>query len=339
MPDQPASLESQPPYRFHRLIGSHPLMMHLYELIGLVAPTDVTVHIYGESGVGKELVADAIHHLSGRRAGRFAKVNCSTIPHNLLESTLFGHVKGAFTDAHRDQQGIVEYAHDGTIFLDEIGDVSPDMQVKLLRLLQSHEYSRVGEALTRKADIRIITATNRHLEDLVARGRIREDFYYRINVFPLRIPPLRNRSQDILALSSYFISKFNQRFSKSITGLSDEVAKLFEQYQWPGNVRELENALEHAFVIAKSGAIEMQHLPDLLSHSDPAGLSQRVERQHYRSSHAIPVEEEKLAILDALEASDGNKTKAAAMLGFSRVTLWKKLNRYGLANHNSKMEH
>ena len=304
----------QPETRLHSIIGAHPLMLQLYEMIELVAETDVTVHICGESGVGKELVAEAVHHLSKRSTKRFVRLNCSTVPGALFESALFGHVKGSFTDAHRDQQGFVEYAQGGTIFLDEIGEVSHDHQVKLLRLLQSREYSRIGEATTRKADIRIITATNKELTQLVAAGKIREDFYYRINVFPLRAPPLRSRISDVGLLTRHFIEKFNQRFAKKISGVSPQVEKIFHEYSWPGNVRELENALEHAFVVTSSGTICPEHLPDSLFHSTPRRRRATIEDQ--RSS-----------ILAALEKSGGNKAEAARLLHISRVSLWKKLKK------------
>jgi transcriptional regulator with PAS, ATPase and Fis domain len=298
----------------------------------------VTVHVCGESGVGKELVADALHHLSPRHAARFVKVNCSAIPSTLLESALFGHVRGAFTDAHRDQQGYIEYAHGGTVFLDEIGEVSHEMQVKLLRLLQSHEYNRVGEAVTRKADIRIITATNRDLEELVAQGKIREDFYYRINVFPLRIPPLRSRKSDIADLSRFFIDKFNKCFSKNITGLSQEVQTIFEKYSWPGNIRELENTIEHAFVIAQSGLIELRHLPQTIANSGVAGLSRGIESSMLALSSPSNAQDECKLIASALSRTNGNRTRAAKLLGVSRVTLWKKLRKFHINELETKGE-
>ena len=311
-----SSLEQHEPQaeRLHSIIGAHPLMLQLYEMIQLVAETDVTVHICGESGVGKELVAEAVHHLSKRSSKRFVRLNCSTVPGALFESALFGHVKGSFTDAHRDQQGFIEYAQGGTIFLDEIGEVSQDHQVKLLRLLQSREYSRVGETIPRKADIRIITATNKDLTDLMHGGKIREDFYYRINVFPLRTPPLRSRISDVKLLTRHFIAKFNQRFSKSISGVSAEVEKIFMEYEWPGNVRELENALEHAFVVTSTGMICPEHLPDTLFHGKSPKKRDLLENQ--RST-----------ILAALEKSGGNKAEAARLLHISRVGLWKKLKK------------
>lgn len=309
---------------FQSLVGSSPPMQRLFELIQLVSKTDVTVHIFGENGTGKELVADAIHHLSSRSGKRLVKVNCSAIPGTLLESTLFGHAKGAFTGAHKESQGYVEYADGGTLFLDEIGELSHDIQVKLLRLLQSREYSKVGESRVRKADLRILTATNRDLRELVEQGKMREDFYYRINVFPISVPSLKERGEDILILAHHFIELFNHRFSKKMVGLSKEAADLFANYRWPGNVRELEHSIEHAFVLASNGYIEPRHLPSLLkeeTETEQASLTQEGD--------------EREAILHALSRTEGNKTKAAMLLGYSRVTLWKKLKRYGLAEVTS----
>jgi transcriptional regulator with PAS, ATPase and Fis domain len=258
-------------HSFCEITGRHPSMQRLFELVELVAKTDVTVHIFGENGTGKELVASAIHHLSSRSKKQFIRLNCSTIPATLLESTLFGHAKGSFTGAHKDQIGFVEEAEEGTLFLDEIGDVSSDIQVKLLRLLQSREYSRVGETQLRKANIRILTATNQDLRRLVQEGKIREDFYYRIHVFPLVVPPLRNRREDIELLVKHFIAVFNGRFSKEITGVSEDALEMLSAHDWPGNVRELENAIEYAFVLASCGEIRREHLPGHLS--APASLA------------------------------------------------------------------
>lgn len=324
----------------HHIIGSHPLMHHLYQLITLVAQTDVTVHICGESGVGKELVADAIHHFSTRSASRFVKLNCSTIPSTLLESSLFGHVRGAFTDAHRDQQGFIEYAQGGTIFLDEIGELSPDLQVKLLRLLQSHEYCRIGETITRHADVRVITATNRDLKELVEHGKVRDDFYYRINVFPLGVPPLRNRKSDIEELAKFFIAKCNGKFSRSVEGLSAEALALLHAYDWPGNVRELENAVEHAFVMTHKGLILPEHLPQCIVtyHPQAGTLQARIETQRLGTPlrRGMSAEQERSAILAALKQTSGNKAHAASLLGVSRVTLWKKLKSWGDAAEEFK---
>lgn len=330
------STATSPQARFHNLIGSDPLMLHLYEMIDMVSKTDVTVHIYGESGVGKELVAEAIHYFSQRREHRFVRLNCSAIPGTLLESALFGHVKGAFTDAHRDQQGYVEYAQGGTILLDEIGEVSHDGQVKVLRLLQSREYSRVGETMSRKANIRVITATNKDLTELMHLGKIREDFFYRINVFPLHVPPLRSRISDIELLTKHFIQKFNERFSKNLSGISAKVLEIFQRYSWPGNVRELENALEHAFVIAQSGVIQTEHIPEALtstSHHHAHSIQQSIEKKVLvgrNAAHHFEPEEEKTLLLSALKQTHGHKSEAAKLLGISRVSLWKKIKNYGL---------
>lgn len=314
---------------FSSIIGVCPKLLQLLHNIELVARTDVTVHICGENGTGKELVADALHQLSSRRQNPFIKINCSAIPSALLESALFGHSKGAFTGASKDQEGFIERAEGGTLFLDEIGDVSAEIQVKLLRLLQNREYSRVGETVVRRADIRIVTATNRDLKDLVHQGKVREDFFYRIHVFPLEVPPLRERGDDIFLLAEHFRALFNKLYSKSIVGFSDQARILLLNYDWPGNVRELENAMRRAFILAQEGLIEHTHLPsDVVAAGSTSDSSSGSATTEDGSEHAA---EERDAIVAALETAAGNKTKAAEILGYSRVTLWKKLNRYGIA--------
>ena len=302
-------------------------MLHLYQLIELVAETDVTVHIQGETGVGKELVADAIHHLSARRTARFVKLNCSAIPSTLLESALFGHVRGSFTDAYRDQPGYIETAHGGTILLDEIGEISPDLQVKLLRLLQSHEYARLGEPVVRHANVRVITATNRDLKELVERGRIREDFFYRVNVFPLIVPPLRARASDIPLLAMHFLKACNARFSRSVEGFTPEALQAMREYTWPGNVRELENAIEHALVILRTGMIDRNSLPSAIA-DWRSPLTRRIEKASTALDwRQLTPEQESVAIQEALEQANGVRSRAASILGISRVSLWKRLKK------------
>jgi transcriptional regulator with PAS, ATPase and Fis domain len=309
---------------FEGMIGQHPSMKKLFELAALVAGTDVTVHIYGQSGAGKELVAEAIHRLSPRSQKRLVKLNCSTIPATLLESTLFGHAKGSFTGANKDTEGFVEYAEGGTLFLDEIGDVSHDVQIKLLRLLESREFSRVGETRTRFADIRIVTASNRDLRQLVDQGNIREDFFYRINVFPLTIPALKERRSDVPILANHFVARFNKRLRKNILSISPEALAMLERYDWPGNVRELQHAIEHAFVKAANGFLLPEHFPPFEGTSLTAAIP--VE----------PVEKDSGKVLDEasirreLAATNGNASKAAKRLGVSRVTLWKHMKRLGV---------
>lgn len=312
---------------FQGMVGTHPLMKELFELTALVAATDVTVHIKGPSGTGKELVAEAIHRLSPRSQKRLVKLNCSTIPTTLLESTLFGHTKGSFTGAVKDTEGYVEFAEGGTLFLDEIGDVSHDVQVKLLRLLESREFSRVGETRTRFADIRIVTATNRDLRKLVEEECIREDFFYRINVFPLEIPALKDRRSDIPSLANFFVERFNKRLRKNIFGLSPDSLALLEAYDWPGNVRELQHAIEHAFVKAANGHLLPEHFPRLDATEDaplavPVSVAQTTPNQTLLTEEAIRRE---------LVAANGNASQAARNLGVSRVTLWKHMKRLGIS--------
>jgi two-component system response regulator HydG len=311
-------------FSFENIIGSSPNMKKLFELIELVSRTGVTVHISGESGTGKELVAEAIHNLSERRLKRLVKVNCSSIAPTLLESSLFGHVKGAFTGAHKDQRGFVEHADGGTLFLDEIGDISLDIQVKLLRLLQSREYQRVGESQTRHIDLRIITATNQNLLSLVEKGKMREDFYYRINVFPVSIPPLRQRLEDIPDLVAHFVQLFNSRFSKEILGVAESALAELSSYSWPGNVRELEHAVEHAFVKAANGNLQSEHFPNYRSQILNSSIVSEIKT----------TEPDELKIISALEKHNGKVALAAKSLGYSRVTLWKKMKRLGISKHS-----
>jgi len=322
---EPTSREvgEQTQTRFPEIVGVSAPMQKLFELVELVSKTDVTVHIHGESGTGKELVAEAIHRLSERSSKRLIKVNCSTIAPTLLESALFGHVKGAYTGAHKDQRGFVENAEGGTLFLDEIGDISLDIQVKLLRLLQSRDYQRVGESQTRHVDLRIVTATNQDLLQLVRQGKMREDFYYRINVFPITIPALRERLEDLPLLVQHFISLFNSRFSKEILGVSDSALQVLRDLSWPGNVRELEHAIEHAFVKASNGYLQPEHLP--AQHNS----AQKPVVQH------VSVKSEEQRIREALKNSNGRIAAAASQLGFSRVTLWKKMKKAGISSRNT----
>lgn len=271
-------IRTQP--EFANIIGGCARMLQLLHNVELVAKTDVTVHIYGENGTGKELIAEALHQLSPRHKKAFIKLNCSAIPNTLLESALFGHSKGAFTGASKEQEGFIERAEGGTLFLDEIGDVSQDIQVKLLRILQNREYTRVGETAIHKADIRIITATNRDLKELVQQGKVREDFFYRIHVFPLEVPPLRERGNDILAIAEHFRALFNKLHSKNVAAFSDDAKAALLAYRWPGNVRELENAIRRAFVLVSGERIELDHLPaDLLE-----GVAKIAREDRLRSS-------------------------------------------------------
>lgn len=315
---------SQKKDAFANFIGCHPTMLRLFHEIELVAMTDVSVHIHGENGTGKELVADAMTKLGARADKPFLKLNCSAIPTTLFESALFGHTKGAFTGANKDQEGFIERAEGGTLFLDEIGDISLDMQVKLLRVLQSGEFSRVGETTIRKADIRIVTATNRNLKELVSQGKIREDFYYRINVFPLTVPSLRERGEDVLLVAEHYRILFNAVFSKQVASFSEEAKRLFLTYQWPGNVRELENILKRAFVLVQGDSIGLEHLPTEITQATKAA-AMPITHDSWGSVANPDVLSEREKILAALRQAGGNKGQAAHLLGMSRVTLWKKM--------------
>ena len=326
---------------FHRMVGESEPMRVAFEELEQAAEVDVTVLIRGETGTGKELAAGAIHALSQRREGPLVCINCSAIPEPLLESELFGHVKGAFTGATRDKPGVFEEAAGGVLFLDEIGDLGARVQVKLLRALQEREVRRVGGNKTIKVDVRIVSATNRDLAAMVASGEFREDLYYRIRVFELALPPLRERHGDLPLLVAHFIEELSRQHDKSVRGLTAEAAECVERYPWPGNIRELRNAIEHAFVTVRGSEVEIKNLP---AEVRQAGAGQRSERhpQHQRSSEgatregaarggaAREDEAERVRILAALREAGGRKTQAAALLGISRVTLWKKIKRFGI---------
>jgi len=291
------------------------------ELAARVAPYDSSLLITGESGTGKEVLARYIHRLSPRSNKPFLALNCSALPDTLLESELFGHVAGAFTGAMRNRAGVFEEAAGGTIFLDEIGDVSPNMQVKLLRVLQSKEIMRLGESKPRRVDVRIIAATNRDLKQAVKEGRFREDLYYRLAVIEIAIPPLRSRREDILPLARYFVGRFAEKLNMPGLKLHASCLSLLEAYDWPGNVRELENAVERAAVLAQGGTIMPEHLPPSVRYgpdaqngaAPPTGTLKDVERRHI------------LAVLDSV---GGHRRQAARLLGISPSTLWRKLKQY-----------
>lgn len=309
---------------FEHLIGDSLPMREVFRRLKLAADSDVTVLVTGESGTGKELAAAAIHAQSARHDRPFLALNCSAIPDSLLESELFGHVEGSFTGATSDKVGIFEAASGGTLFLDEIGDVSPAIQVKLLRVLQEHEIRRVGESKNRKVDVRLVTATNKDLRKLVADGMIREDFFYRIHVFEIRLPPLRERREDIPLLVDHFIHELCQSKGRSVDGIARDALKLMMDYHWPGNVRQLRNAIEHACVTVAGDRISYLDLPPELR--DPHGTSLA------DISNDLSADEraERDRILEALRQTGGNRTKAADLLGTSRVTLWKKIGRYAI---------
>ncbi len=322
------------------LVGKSSLMQELYSLIELASQSQATVLITGESGTGKELVSAAIHNASNRASAPFIKVNCSAIPESLLESELFGHVRGAFTGAVKDKAGRFEMAEGGTLFLDEIGDLTPLIQVKLLRFLQEKEYERLGEGITRKADVRIISATNRDLRALVQQGKFREDLFYRLKVFPVHIPPLRERKEDIGILIEHFIRKFNRETGKKISGLSHDGAVMLMDYCWPGNIRELEHAIEHAFVTCQEEKIGVFDLPSEIRRAEmrvdicktPVPARERTPETDYLYPRTSNVSEEEL--LRTLSECKGNRSEAARRLGIDRSTLWRKINKIKSLNQN-----
>ena len=304
---------------FSGLIGKNTKMQAIYRLIEDVAPTDATVLIQGESGTGKELVAHAIHRHSGRKDGPFVVINCSAYPASLLESELFGHEKGAFTGAIRRRIGRFEEAHSGTVFLDEIGEISPSAQIKLLRVLQTQRFKRIGGDQVLSVDMRILAATNKDLLREVKKGNFREDLYYRLNVIPIVLPSLNERRNDIPILARHFLGLFSTEQGKDIEDFSPEAMRRLLEYSWPGNVRELENAIEHVAVLAKGRRIEVTDLPSPFSDGPSIG---NVE------SAGTMLENEKRLLKTALEECDWNKKRAAARLGISRSSLYSKLNRY-----------
>jgi two-component system response regulator HydG len=294
-------------------------MQLIYKLIEDTAPTDAMVLIQGESGTGKELVARAICQSSYRRKRPFIIINCSAYPATLLESELFGHEKGAFTGAIRQKAGRFEQAHGGTVFLDEIGEIPYSAQIKLLRVLQTHRFERLGGEKTLSVDVRIIAATNKNLLQEVKEGRFREDLYYRLNVIPIYLPPLRERRNDIPLLARHFLRRFASEQGKEIEDFSPEAMRLILNYSWPGNVRELENSFEHAIVLAKGKRIESSDLPSVIQ--EGVSIS-----QYWR--HSTIAEQESELLRDALEESGWNKKEAARRLGISRNTLYVKLKKY-----------
>ena len=306
-------------YSFGEIIGKNARMQEIFELVSDISNTDSTVLIQGESGTGKELIARAIHFNSHRKAKPFIIANCSAYSQNLLESELFGHEKGSFTGAIRRKTGRFELAHGGTIFLDEIGEVSPPTQIFLLRVLQDHRFERVGGEETLEVDVRVIAATNKNLMEEMKKGTFREDLYYRLNVIPIFVPPLRERKDDIPLLTSHFLKRLSREKEKAISGFSPEVMEIFLAHSWPGNVRELENIIEHAVIIAKQDKIFPKDLPHYLLQR-PLPAEELVSLQDY----------EKSLILKTLEETHWNKHQTAKRLKINRSTLYGKMRRYGL---------
>jgi DNA-binding NtrC family response regulator len=310
---------------FGKMIGSSPEMRRIYQIIEQAAPTTASVLITGESGTGKELVAQTIHQLSPRAKMPYVAVNCAAIPETLLESEIFGHEKGAFTGAMERRQGVFELADRGTIFLDEIAEMTPQTQVKLLRVLQERSFRRLGGRVETPVDVRVIAATNVDPLQAVRDGKLREDLYYRLNVFSILLPPLRDRKDDLALLAQAFLSEFAERNAKAAKAVSADAMRRLEQYHWPGNVRELRNVMERATILAEGDFIEPKHLPPLGMPTPAPGGSQ------VALEPGITVEEaERRLIVLTLEHTNDNKTRAAEILGISLKTLHNKLNRLGL---------
>ena len=301
------------------LIAKSKAMLQILELIEQIADSTSNMLIYGETGVGKEVIARVIHDKSMRRDKPFVKVNCATLPENLLESELFGHVKGAFTDAIKNRIGRVQIAEDGTLFFDEIGELSLATQVKLLRLAQDREYERLGSSETKKADVHIISATNKDLQQAILSGDFRDDLYYRLNVISIEVPPLKERKEEIPALAYHFLKQYAETKEKSFTQISPQALQLLMDYSWPGNVRELENVIERAIAIGQGDALLPQHLPKELRQESSF---------EFPKVGATIKEMEKQLILQTLEQTGGNQTKAAQILGITRQTLINKLKEY-----------
>jgi two-component system response regulator AtoC len=303
------------------IIGESTAMKRVFSLIDMVSASPSTVLILGESGTGKEIVATTIHYRSGRKNKPLIKVNCSTLPEGLIESELFGHERGAFTGAIKRRPGRFELADGGTIFLDEVGDLPPSTQAKILRVMQERQFERIGGTETLTVDIRVIAATNRNLEEEVKTGHFREDLYYRLNVIPIVLPPLRERKEDIPGLIEFFMDRYRKSFSKNAR-LSKEAADMLLKYDYPGNVRELENTIERCVTLATTEMIGKEEMPPAIT------MGQQAPR-NLLLSH-VTAAAEKNHIMSVLKVTQGGKTRAAEILGISRKTLWKKINAYGL---------
>jgi DNA-binding NtrC family response regulator len=314
-------------YGFEEIIGSSPSLLHSLDVAARVAVSDATVLIYGETGTGKELLAKAIHMHSGRREDPFMTINCGAIPRELLESELFGHVKGSFTGALNHKKGRIEAADHGTVFLDEIGEMPLDLQVRILRVIQEHEIEKVGATVTTKVDVRLIAATHRNLAEMVKEGRFREDLYYRLLVVPITLPPLRDREGDVSELVQHFYLKLRARHNRPELTLPPGLVPLFSQYPWPGNIRELENTIERLVLLARGPEISLEDLPDFLK-PDPARAAAPLMSlpEGELSLEAI----EKQLIVHAMQKYEGNQTRAAKYLSMTRRALGYRLAKYGL---------
>ncbi len=307
-------------YKFAQMVGKSKKMRQLFIMIEKIARADCTVLLRGESGTGKELISRAIHHNSVRKEEPFVVINCAAVPESILEAELFGYEKGAFTDAGYKKKGMFEVADKGTIFLDEISDMSLRMQAKILRVIEEKRFNHLGSTKPIQVDARILAATNKDLEKMIQQGTFREDLYYRLNVVSVLAPPLREKKEDILLLAQHFLTKYTAHYGKKVKSISSQVMDHLRRYSWPGNVRELENAMERAIILSSGEIILLEDLPP---HMQPTFLS-------IESSPSSLEEGERKLILDALRATRGNQSRAAQLLGIHRTTLWRKLKRYSI---------
>jgi Nif-specific regulatory protein len=315
------------------IIGNSKTMKEVFGLISQVSDSSTTVFIHGETGTGKELVARAIHKNSPREKGPFIEVNCAAMPDTLIESELFGHERGAFTGANQKRRGRFEEANSGTIFLDEVGELSPLAQAKLLRVIQERQFQPLGSNSMVKVNVRIITATNSDLLQGVASGKFRSDLYYRLNVFPIYMPPLRDRGGDIILLSDYFVEKYSKQFKKSIKRISTPAIDLLLAYHWPGNVRELENCLERAVLITRNDTIDSVHLPPSLQMK----VAIPEKKEHGKLTSLVNIYERSL-IIDAMKTSKGNQSQAARLLGTTKRIIQYKVEKYSLDTKRFKLK-
>lgn len=332
--------EPKEAYQGDKIIGLSSKMQQIYKLIGQIAASDVTVLLRGESGTGKELIARAIYHHSTRKNGPFLVINSAAIPETLLESELFGYEKGAFTDARERRIGKLEQCNDGTIFLDEIGDMPYSIQTKILRVIEDKSFERLGSNKTIKVDVRLIAATNKNLEALAQEDKFRKDLYYRLNVVTMNIPPLRERKEDISQLTEYFLNRYNKEFNKDVRKISDEALEMLKKYDWPGNVRELENVIKKALLLGKGNILLPEHILIITKGPEKNDLNTQLQNllgemvkiSIESKSHSIYTDfiesVEKVLIAEVLKYTHGNQTQAAKLLGISRPTLKDKIERY-----------
>jgi len=332
-----AELRLKEIHQLDNIIGKSNVMRQVFDAIRAAAASEATVLVKGDSGTGKELVAGAIHYNSERSKKPFITVNCSALTETLLESELFGHVKGAYTGAVRDRAGRFEDADGGTIFLDEIGELSPMIQVKLLRVLQEREIERVGESKKRKVNIRVVTATHQDLHGLVRGGYFREDLYYRLKVFPILLPPLRERKEDLPLLTSHFIEMMNAKTGKKIQGLSQQAMRLFMDYPWPGNVRELENAVEHAFVLCNQRQIAPRDLPIEVRQPEYGDAYRQISDMP-RHKQIKRMKLSKQVLLELLDECQWNKAEVARRVGRSRTSIWQYMKRWNIPLRREQYE-